>query len=421
MSLPSPTWRPGKRVVIVGGGPGGVSTALAFLKRGYDVRIFEKQPVCKALGGGVLLCVPVLAILRSYGMDVAELGSYTVTYFKNSKGQERTKLIFNPEIEKRMGIKGWHYGVLRASAYKQMLQLLPDGILQEGQEFKSYTERDDEAEVEFASGTKITADVVVGADGVRSGVSRQAFGDPGLFHVGIRVWLAWCESVPGDIKPNYGFVSHDWQRQASFFPMRHEGKPGFEWWIVEPAYEGKPFPEKPEEIKAYISDILKDWADPMPLFIEATDFKDHIFRWEIYNRPSMKKWSKGRVVCVGDAVHPVSPYAAYGMGMAIEDGYHLACSLDGVDLRDAHAVRAGFELYEKERVNYVNHNMEFARFLGRMFHGLPYPLAWVRDFIFDNTPFLKRYLAKGYLEEAEKETMKLQELFVSKGTVHLRE
>ncbi|RKK70498.1 hypothetical protein BFJ69_g11760 [Fusarium oxysporum] len=150
MSLPSPTWRPGKRVVIVGGGPGGVSTALAFLRRGYDVRIFE---------GGVLLCMPVLAILRSYGMGVAELGSYTVTYFKNSKGQERTNLILNPEIEKR-------------------------------KEFESYTERDDEVEVEFASSTTITADVVVEADGVRSGVSRQPFGDPGIFHVDIRVWLA---------------------------------------------------------------------------------------------------------------------------------------------------------------------------------------------------------------------------------------
>ncbi|KAM5363271.1 hypothetical protein ACJA88_013582 [Fusarium oxysporum] len=310
MSLPSPTWRPGKRVVIVGGGPGGVSTALAFLRRGYDVRIFED---------GVLLCMPVLAILRSYGMGVAELGSYTVTYFKNSKGQERTNLILNPEIEKL------------------------------GKEFESYTERDDEVEVEFASSTTITADVVVEADGVRSGVSRQPFGDPGIFH-----------------------------RQASFFPMRHEGKPGFEWWIVELVYEWKPFLRKVEEIKVYISDILKDWADPMPLFIEATDFKDQIFRWEIYNRPSMKKWSKGRVVCVGDAVHPVSLYAACDMGMAIEDGYHLACSLDGVGLRDAHAVRAGFELYEKERVNYVNHNVEFARFLGRMFHELPYPLAWVR-------------------------------------------
>jgi 2-polyprenyl-6-methoxyphenol hydroxylase-like FAD-dependent oxidoreductase len=85
----------------------------------------------------------------------------------------------------------------------------------------------------------------------------------------------------------------------------------------------------------------------------------------------MKKWSKGRIVCVGDAVHPVSPYAAYGMGMAIEDGYYLARALEGVDLRDLRVFSAGFEIYEKQRIDYVTHNMEFARFLGRMFHGLP--------------------------------------------------
>lgn len=126
----------------------------------------------------------------------------------------------------------------------------------------------------------------------------------------------------------------------------------------------------------------------------------------------MKKWSKGRIACVGDAVHPVSPYAAYGVGMAIEDGYYLAKSLDGVDLRDLRAVSAGFEIYEKQRVDYVNHNMEFARFLGRMFHSLPWPLAKIRDLFFDYTPLLGNYLKKGYLQKAEEETMSLKELQV---------
>ncbi|KAE8340762.1 hypothetical protein BDV24DRAFT_163980 [Aspergillus arachidicola] len=79
-----------------------------------------------------------------------------------------------------------------------------------------------------------------------------------------------------------------------------------------------------------------------------------VYRWNIYNRPSMKKWSTGRIVGVGDAVHPVSPSAAYSMGMAIQDGHYLANALDGVDLCDVRAVSAGFELYEAQRVDYVN-------------------------------------------------------------------
>ncbi|KAL4976866.1 hypothetical protein BDW66DRAFT_150623 [Aspergillus desertorum] len=100
------------------------------------------------------------------------------------------------------------------------------------------------------------------------------------------------------------------------------------------------------------------------------------------------------------------------MGMAIEDGYYLARSLEGVDLRDVRAVGAGFELYEQQRVDYVNHNMEFARLMGRMFHSLPWPLAKLRDLLFDYTPVLSKFLQRGYLEKAEVETMSLKELQV---------
>lgn len=407
--MASPQWRPGRRVAIVGGGPGSISAGLAFIQRGFDVRIFERQPECKAIGGGVLLSTPVLSILRSYGLSLDNVGSYTVTYFKNKAGRERAKLPFNPVVEKRMGIKGWHYGVLRSSIFKKMLDLVPEGVIYAGHEFTSYTEMDDGIELHFANGHQVTADILVGADGIRSKVSQQAFGDPHLFHTGLRLWLAWCDHIP-DIPPNYGVLSHDWQHQASFFPMLHDGKPGFEWWVVEPSWEGKPVPEDP---KAHLTEILRDWAQPMPRFLDATDFDSQVYRWEIYNRPSMKKWSTRRVVCVGDAVHPVSPYAAYGMGMAIEDGYYLARALDGVDLRDLHALKAGCEIYEKQRVDYVNHNMEFARFMGRMFHSLPWPLTAIRDFIFDYTPFLSKHLGEGYLKKAEEETLSLKELQVS--------
>ncbi|CAG8022170.1 unnamed protein product [Penicillium salamii] len=405
--MSQPTWRPGKRVAIAGGGPAAVSTALAFIQRGYDVRIFERQSECKPIGGAVLLNIPVLAILRSYGISMENIGSFTTTSFQNKNSHERVQLPFNKEIEKRMGIKGWQYGVLRSSIFQKMLNLLPSNVIYTSHEFKCYSELEDGIELTFQNGEKVTADLLVGADGIRSAVSRQAFGDPNLFHAGIRVWLAWCDQIPG-IPENHGVISHDWQYQASFFPMLHEGKPGFEWWIVEHSYDGKPVPENPKE---YLSNILQNWAQPLPRLLEATNF-EQVYRWEIFNRPSMKTWSVGRVMCIGDAIHPVSPYAAYGLGMAVEDGYFLARALDGVDLRDGAAVRAGFEVFEKQRVDYVNHNMEFARFSGYMFHSLPWPLAKIRDWIFDYTPILGNLLKKDYLKKAEEQTMNMKELHV---------
>jgi len=163
-------------------------------------------------------------------------------------------------------------------------------------------------------------------------------------------------------------------------------------------------------------EVRIDMEDPirrfLPRFADATNFDTQVYRWEVDNRPSLKKWSTGRIVGLGDAVHPVSPYAAYGMGMAIEDGYYLARSLDGVDLRDARAVSTGFEIFEGYRVEYINHNVEFARFLGKFFHNLPYPLTWLRDLVLDYTPILQWLLSKEYLEMAELSTATLKELEV---------
>jgi 2-polyprenyl-6-methoxyphenol hydroxylase-like FAD-dependent oxidoreductase len=402
------SWRPGKRVAIIGAGPGGVSAALGFLSRGFDVRIFERRPVCTPIGGGVLLATPVLAILRSYGVPIEDFGLPTITSFRNNKGHIRVEIPVNHEVEKRMGIKGWHYGVLRSSGFAQILALVPEGIIQTSHEFVAYTELEDTNEVKlaFKDGKEVRADIVIAGDGIRSKVSQQAFGDPGLFHTGIRLYLAWCDQLPG-VSKERGSIHHSRRHQASYFPMMHEGKPATEWWVVEPSGEGM---SPPKDIEAHVKNILKEFEDPLPRLAEATNFASQVFTWEVYNRPSLKKWSRGRMVGLGDAVHPVSPYAAYGMGMAIEDGYYLARALDGVDLSDLQAVSAGYEIYEQERVDYVNHNVELARKLGNVFHNMPWPLTYIRDLVLDYTPYLKWTVAKDHYEMAEKATVGLREL-----------
>ncbi|WP_199523185.1 NAD(P)/FAD-dependent oxidoreductase [Pararhodobacter sp. CCB-MM2] len=401
-------WRPGKRVAIVGAGPGGVSAALGLLQRGFDVQLFERQAEPKPLGGAVLLSVPVLAVLRSYGIDSATFGAFTRTEFRNAAGKLRVDVPFNAEVERAMGIPGWHYGVLRSTAFRHMLDRLPEGVVQPGQSFESYAETPSGIEIRFASGLRVKADILIGADGIRSGVSAQAFGAPDLFHVGLRVWLAWCGEVPG-LPRDRGVLHHGRRVQASYFPMLHEGKPGFEWWVVEPSSADA---VPPEDVEAHLRGLLKGFADPMPRFADHTDFSRQIFRWEIYNRPSLKHWTKGRVACLGDAVHPVSPYAAYGMGMAIEDGYVLARALEGRSLSDGPAVADAFARYEAERVAYVNHNVEFARMLGQRFHNAPAPVAWLRDMVFDHTSVLQRLVEKDYLAAAEAMSLQLRELHV---------
>lgn len=399
-------WRAGKRVAVIGAGPGGVSAALALQQKGFDVRVFEKQPEPKPLGGAVLLSVPVLAVLRHYGVDLNNFGSFTVTEFRNHKNHLRSRLPFNQSVEKSFGIAGWHSGMLRANAFARMMELLPEGMLVPNSDFDHYVQTAGGVTVTFKDGKTIEADILVGADGIRSGVSRQTFGEPELFHVGLRVWLAWCAPIDG-IPAQTGRIIHSHKYQASFFPMLHDGKPGYEWWVVEPCEENAP---APTDITRHIGKILRNFPDPLPRLMQSTNLETQIFKWDIYNRPSLQQWSSGRVVCLGDAVHPVSPYAAYGMGMAIEDGYFLAKALAGSDLSDPRQITKSFHGFESQRVAYVNHHVEFARKLGNAFHQLPYPLAKLRDFVFDHTGILDRMIRRDYLADAEKMSLMMQEL-----------
>ncbi|KAJ0413615.1 hypothetical protein BJY00DRAFT_319612 [Aspergillus carlsbadensis] len=77
--------------------------------------------------------------------------------------------------------------------------------------------------------------------------------------------------------------------------MLHDGKPGFEWWVIEPFWEGKTIPADPTA-----TEILKGWTEPIPRFMDLTKFDTQIYQREIYNRPPMKKSSKERFVYVGD-------------------------------------------------------------------------------------------------------------------------
>ncbi|WP_140635322.1 FAD-dependent oxidoreductase [Methylibium rhizosphaerae] len=387
---------PRRRVAIIGAGPGGLAAALAFHHAGHEVRLFERQDAVKPLGGAVLLSLPVLSVLRDMGVDIRELGASGVTEFRNHRGRLRTRLPFNPRAEARAGIPGWHYGMLRSAAIERMLAVMPPGLIHPGKHFARYDEQADSITAHFDDGTRWEADLLVGADGIRSAVARQAFGELGLFHCGIQVWLAWCHC--DDVPRGVGWISHSRNVQASFFPILHEGKPAVEWWVVEPWKEGQRFAG---DVRTHLTNHLRGWTDPLPRLAAATDFERNCFRWDIYNRPALPSWSKGRVSFVGDAVHPVSPYAAYGMGMAIEDGWWLAKCLEGVDLAQRDALAQGLARYDRQRVGYTNKNAKLARYLGYLFHRTPWPLSALRDVVFDHTRLLEAMLVETYLKDAE--------------------
>ena len=173
--------RIGKRVAVIGAGPGGLAAGLALHNKGYDVRVLERNASIKPIGGAILLNTSVLMCLRKMGVDITDLGVTARTEMCNMHGKLRVDMPFNSEVEKFSGIKGWNYGLFRSQLYERMLAHIPPELLVPGAELQDFEFVGDEVRLATKDGRIATADLVVGADGIRSVVSRKLWGDPKLF------------------------------------------------------------------------------------------------------------------------------------------------------------------------------------------------------------------------------------------------
>ena len=231
--------RIGKRVAVIGAGPGGLAAGLALHNKGYDVRVLERNASIKPIGGAILLNTSVLMCLRKMGVDITDLGVTARTEMCNMHGRLRVDMPFNSEVEKFSGIKGWNYGLFRSQLYERMLAHIPPELLVPGAELQDFEFVGDEARLVTKDGRTATADLVVGADGIRSVVSRKLWGDPKLFPLNIVVNLGFT-AVEG-IDRSVGKLFFSDRVQFGFHPMRRGDVDAFEWWCVEAWPAGKPF------------------------------------------------------------------------------------------------------------------------------------------------------------------------------------
>jgi 6-hydroxynicotinate 3-monooxygenase len=374
------------RVAIVGAGPGGMAAALAAHRAGYDVAIYERHPEVKAAGNILNLWPPPQKVLRLIGVDIDDLGAPAHATFRRSDGRLRADVRLPAEVVAEYG--GGFIGLLRPGLYTRMIDALPDGVLHTGHELSSFQDDGDRVVLHFAGRDPVAADVLIGADGLHSAVRRGLWGDSPIREQRLHLVGGYL-FTEGDT-PTETVVAHNRTTQGSYSGIRHEGRPGYEWWVLEAFDPSVPFTE---DLQAFARRRAAGFARPLPDLIEQTP-REHLQRWPIRDRKPIKQWSKGRVTLVGDAAHPTSPYAAYGAGMSIEDGYFLAAELQTGDLSDLAHVRRALQAYEDRRKPHTRQVSEQAYWTGRMFHHAPRVLRPVRDLIYDHTPLLQKMIGE---------------------------
>jgi 2-polyprenyl-6-methoxyphenol hydroxylase-like FAD-dependent oxidoreductase len=385
MSFSAPGLTPG-RVAVIGGGPAGMATALSVYQAGHEVVIFERYPEARPAGNVLNLWPPPLKALRLMGVDTNDLGAPCLSQFRNDKGRVRATIKSDPEIERQYGRGGGFIGLLRPELYERMLAALPAGVLRTNQTVQRIEQDDRAVTLHLADGTTHEADVLIGADGIDSIVRRQLWGDtPKREH---RLHAIAGYTFADDIKSDNGFcvIGHGREVQGSWTSIRYKGRDGYQWWVLEACDPDAP---APADLLSRAKQLGRGFPHPLPALIERTEAQ-HVQRWVLRDRGYLQQWSQGRITLAGDAAHATSPYAAYGAGMAIEDGYFIGRALRGVDLTDRTAVERALRGYEEPRKPHTAFQVKMAYRNGQMFHHAPRLLRPVRDFFFDHTPFLQK-------------------------------
>jgi 2-polyprenyl-6-methoxyphenol hydroxylase-like FAD-dependent oxidoreductase len=378
------------RVVVVGAGPAGMATALSVHQAGHEVMLLERYPQARPAGNILNLWPPPVKALGLLGVDTGDLGAPCYTEFRSVAGHVRVRVNLSQDVLDEYG--GGFIGLLRPDLYERMLAALPPGILQLNRTVEDIEQDEAAVRLHMADGEVITAAVLVGADGIDSLVRRTLWGDAPKREHNLHIFGGFtfdANAVEG-AERGLAVLNHGRTVQGSWTAIRSKGRDGYQWWVLSAHDAAQPFTG---DMHAAATAMGAAFPAPLPQLIEATD-PANVQRWVLRDRRALKQWSRGRVTVVGDAAHPTSPYAAYGAGMAIEDGYFLGRRLAGVDLSDYAAVRAALDAFEAPRKPHTARQVQQAFILGKVFHHAPAPLRLLRDAILDHTPFLQKVVGE---------------------------
>ncbi|WP_431919065.1 FAD-dependent oxidoreductase [Amycolatopsis tucumanensis] len=374
------------RVAVIGAGPAGMATALSVRQAGHDVVLLERYPRARPAGNILNLWPPPIKALGLLGVDVTDLGAPCHSEFRTAAGRTRASINLPAEVVRDYG--GGFIGLLRPALYERLLAALPPGVLRVDCPVQTVEQDENGVSLALADGEVLEADVVVGADGIESLVRRTLWGESPKREHHLHIFGGYTFDT--DAERGLCVVSHDRAVQGSWTSIRHQGRDGFQWWVLT-AHDAAA--EFTGDLHATATALAAGFADPLPRLIAATP-PEHLQRWVLRDRKPLKQWSRGRAALVGDAAHPTSPYAAYGAGMAIEDGYFLGRRLAGVDLSDYAAVRRALEAFEAPRKPHTARQSQQAWLLGKVFHHAPRPLRALRDLVLDHTPLLQKVVGE---------------------------
>ncbi|NEO25690.1 MAG: FAD-dependent urate hydroxylase HpxO [Kamptonema sp. SIO4C4] len=349
------------KVIIVGAGMGGLTTALAMQQAGYEVEIYDRVRALQPAGAGISLWSNGVKVLNRLGLgeDIARIGGpmEQMAYYDGKTGNLLTGFSLSPLIE-RVGQAP--YPVARTDLQQMLLDAVGAEQVQLNKQCVAVEQTPDQATAIFADGTRATGDLVVGADGTHSNIRTSVVGQPTERHyVGYVNWNGLVPVNAALAPPNHWDIYVADGQRASVMPV---GGDRFYFFLDVPLPKG--IENNPDTYRQELSQHFSGWAAPVQTLIQQLD-PATTNRVEIHDLDPLKTLVSGRVALIGDAAHSSAPDLGQGGCQAMEDAWVLANYLLTTNI----SVQDALERYQAHRLERVAQIILKARKRAHMTHG----------------------------------------------------
>ena len=365
------------KILIAGAGLGGLTAASCLMKAGHKVEVYEQAPKLGEIGAGIQISANAMHVLRDLGLESAirAAGVHPAAYVFRlfDSGEEIQRFSLSEEHESKHGAP---YTQLHRADFHDMLarkaQEFDPNVVRLDKKVAGYTEHEDGVTLHFADGTSARGDLLIAADGLKSVIRGQMFGETVATYTGD---AAWRLTVPIERLSAEGQL----ERAMSVFvgPGKHAVcyyLRGGDLLNFVGCVETDDISEESWTVKYPWENLKEDfrgWNPNIQAVIDAAD-RDACYRWSLHYRKPIRNWSSKRVTLLGDAAHPTLPYLAQGAAMAIEDGAVLTRALA---MRES--IPDALQLYQRNRVDRTARIVEQSTANRTLFH-LPSEQA-IRD------------------------------------------
>jgi salicylate hydroxylase len=348
--------RPAKRtlrVAIIGAGIGGLAAACALRQRGFDVALYERATRLEEAGAGLQIGPNSVKVFRALGLEDALRRNAFEPINMVSLNWNDARLRHREPLK---AIATEQYGAPYMTAHRAdihtMLRAAVDDVpLRLGANCVGAETVNGVAVARFTDGSDIEADIVIGADGIRSAIRAQHFGagEPRFTEM-----MAWRCIVPMDCVPTrvgpggsvtlergeyFGWIGPN--GHVICYPIGAKG----DMLNIFGGHVTEQWVEESWSVPSSRDELIAAKAGWNEALLDMFRHVDHVYKWGIYDRDPLREWTRGRVTLLGDAAHPTMPTLAQGANMAIEDGYVLARNL----ARHADELDAALKAYVAER------------------------------------------------------------------------